>query len=53
VGGDPFYYFDDDSYEKLDLKIEVLTALKKGKNPKDIPQYDEIFELLPADVQLL
>jgi hypothetical protein len=53
VGGDPFYYFDDDSYKKLDLKIEVLTALNKGMSPKDIPQYDEIFELLPTDVQLL
>ena len=53
VGGDHFYFFDDDSYEKLDLKIEVLTALKKGTKPKGIPQYREIFELLPADVQLL
>jgi hypothetical protein len=53
VGGDHFYYFDDDSYSKLDLKIEVLTALRKGMKPKTIPQYRDMFELLPADVQLL
>lgn len=53
VGGNPFYYFDDESYEKLDLKIEVLTEIRKGKKPKEIPQYSEIFELLPADMQLL
>ena len=53
VGGSVFYYFDDDSYEKLDLKIEVLTDLRKGKIPKDIPNYSEIFELLPDDIQLL
>jgi len=53
VGGDPFYYFDDDSYEILDLKIEVLTALEKGVKPKVIPHYDEIFELLPSNVQLM
>jgi len=50
VGGDPFYFFDDDSYEKLDMKIEVLTALRKGDSPKDIPHYGDIFELLPDDV---
>ena len=53
VGGDPFYYFDDDSYEKLDLKIETLSALRNGTAPKDIPKYSEIFELLPDDVQIL
>jgi len=53
VGGDPFIYFDDDSYEKLDLKIEVLTALKKGMSPKDIQQYYDIFELLPPDYEAL
>ena len=35
MGGDHFYFFDDNSYEKLDLKIEVLTALKKGAKSVD------------------
>lgn len=45
-------YFDDDSYEMLDLKIEVLTALKDGKPPDQIPRYYEIFELLPPEGQV-
>ena len=52
VSDDLFRYFDFDSYEKLDLKIEVLTAMKEGKVPKDIPRFYEIFELLPPDMQV-
>lgn len=42
-------YFDIDSDKLLDVKIEVLTALKTGKNIQDIPRYYDILELLPAD----
>lgn len=42
-------FFDLDSEEKLDLKIEVLTQLKNGVPPKDIPEYYSILELYPAD----
>ena len=52
VGGDPFYYFDDDSYELLSIKIDVLTALYYGTSSLDIPQYRSIFELLPPDAQI-
>ena len=52
VTDDLFRYFDDDSYELLDLKIEVLTALKEGKVPAEIPHYYDIFELLPPEGQI-
>ncbi len=42
-------FFDLDSEEQLDLKIEVLTQLKNGVPPKDIPEYYSILELYPAD----
>lgn len=41
--------FDLDSEEKLDLKIDVLTQLKNGVPPKDIPEYYSILELYPDD----
>jgi len=47
-----FQYFDVDSVELLDLKIEVLTAIKDGKLPKDIPRFYDIFELLPPEGQV-
>lgn len=40
-------YFDDDSDEMLDDKIEVLTSIKEGKPITDIPKYYDILELLP------
>jgi hypothetical protein len=40
-------YFDSDSDKLLDEKIEVLTALKDGKNISEIPKYYDILELLP------
>jgi hypothetical protein len=52
VVGDFYRYFDDDSYELLDLKIEVLTATLKGKVPIDIPRFYDIFELLPPEGQV-
>ena len=42
-------FFDLDSEAMLDLKIEVLTQLKNGVPPKDIPEYYSILELYPAD----
>lgn len=42
-------FFDLDSEEQLDLKIEVLTKLKNGVPPSDIPEYYSILELYPAD----
>jgi hypothetical protein len=45
-------FFDLDSQEKLDLKIKVLTQLKNGVPPKDIPEYYSILELYPDDDSL-
>ena len=45
-------FFDLDSDELLDLKIEVLTQLKNGVPPKDIPEYYSILELYPADDEM-
>lgn len=42
-------YFDSESDEMLDEKIQVLEALKEGKNIKDIPHFYEVFELLPEE----
>lgn len=40
-------FFDLDSDELLDEKIEVLTALKEGKQIADIPNFYDILELYP------
>ena len=45
-------YFDQDSNELLDEKIEVLEALKAGKAIKEIPNFYKVLELLPKDGQL-
>lgn len=45
-------FFDFDSEELLDLKIRVLTQLKNGVPPKDIPEYHSILELYPTDDQI-
>lgn len=42
-------YFDAESEELLDEKIEVLTALKEGKSIAEIPKFYEVLELLPND----
>lgn len=52
VVGDHFRYFDDSSYRLLDLKIEVLTALKEGKVPAQIERYYDVFEMLPPEEQI-
>ncbi len=40
-------FFDDDSDNLLDEKIEVLTALKDGKTISEIPNFYDILELYP------
>ena len=45
-------FFDLDSEKQLDLKIRVLTQLKNGVPPKDIPEYYSILELYPADDEM-
>ena len=44
-------FFDQESSKKLDEKIKVLTELKEGKKPEDIPEYYSILELYPNDGQ--
>jgi len=40
-------FFDLESDNLLDEKIEVLEALKEGKQIKDIPKFYDILELYP------
>lgn len=42
-------FFDTDSDELLDEKIEVLVALKDGKAISDIPNYYDVLELYPGN----
>lgn len=42
-------YFDLSSEELLDEKIAVLTALKEGKQIKDIPDFYKVLEKLPKE----
>nr|DAY68091.1 MAG TPA: hypothetical protein [Caudoviricetes sp.] len=42
-------YFDTDSDKMLDEKIQVLEALKAGKNIEEIPNFYDVFELLPKE----
>ena len=42
-------FFDIESENLLDEKIEVLTALANGKTPNEIPKYYDILELYPKD----
>ena len=44
-------FFDKTSEKMLDLKISVLTQLKNGVPPKDIPEYYSVLELYPKDDQ--
>lgn len=44
-------FFDLESDKMLDEKIEVLTALKDGKQIKDIPNFYKVLELMPEDGQ--
>ena len=42
-------FFDMDSDELLDEKIEVLTALADGKTIAEIPKFYDILELMPKN----
>ena len=42
-------FFDLNSKKKLDMKIKVLTQLKNGVPPADIPEYYSILELYPQN----
>lgn len=42
-------FFDSDSDELLDEKIEVLTALHEGKSLAQIPLFYDVLELYPKD----
>jgi hypothetical protein len=42
-------FFDLDSEELFDEKIEVLTALKNGKPPDQIPNYYSVLENFSPD----
>ena len=42
-------FFDEDSEELLDEKIEVLTALKEGKPIAEIPKFYDVLELMPKE----
>ncbi|MDO4732901.1 MAG: hypothetical protein Q4B50_05220 [Bacillota bacterium] len=45
-------FFDLDSEKNLDQKIKVLSKLKNGIPPSNIPDYYDILELYPRDGQL-
>lgn len=45
-------YFDVDSDEMLDEKIEVLQALKDGKTISEIPNFYKVLELLPNEGEI-
>ena len=42
-------FFDLDSDEMLDEKIEVLEALKAGKTLKEIPKIYDVLEHMPKE----
>ena len=42
-------FFDAESDEMLDEKIEVLTALKSGKTIAEIPKFYDVLELMPKN----
>lgn len=45
-------FFDLESNEMLDEKIEVLEALKAGKTIAEIPNFYAVLELLPDEGQM-
>ena len=45
-------FFDFESEEMLDDKIEVLTALKNGKTISEIPKFYDILELYPDENEM-
>lgn len=49
IGIPEMKYFNLDSDELLDEKIEVLTQIKEGKNIAEIPNFYKVLENLPED----
>ena len=49
IGIPEMIYFNLDSDELLDEKIEVLTQIKEGKTIAEIPNFYKVLEDLPAD----
>lgn len=45
-------FFDIDSDEMLDKKIEVLEKLANGIVPADIPEYYEVLEFYPKQGEI-
>lgn len=45
-------FFDEESNENLDKKIEVLTKLSIGVPPADIPEYYDILEKYPKQGEM-
>lgn len=43
-------YFNVESEELLDEKIEVLTQIKEGKSIEEIPNFYKVLEDLPEDM---
>ena len=46
-------FFDLDSDKMLDEKIQVLTDLKNGKTPAEIPNYYKILEKYPKNKNIM
>lgn len=47
---EPFLqFFDIESDEMLEEKIQVLTDLKNGKSISEIPKFYDVLELYPKD----
>lgn len=42
-------FFDIESNEMLDDKIEVLTAISEGKTISEIPKFYDVLELMPKN----
>lgn len=42
-------FFDRESFEMIDEKVEVLQSLRDGKFPAGIPNYYKILEKYPRD----
>lgn len=42
-------FFDIESVNLLDEKIEVLEAIKEGKTISEIPKFYDVLELMPKD----
>lgn len=49
IGISEMKYFNLDSDELLDEKIEVLTQIKEGKTITEIPNFYKVLEDLPED----